>query len=216
MKESSFAKYLQSEIQSVPEEDKIKFSECLSCGCGEEGLTKSFERHILNRLGERGLRVVPWPEKRQRQPGFFGGQCHPDDLQVEHDGRKVLLECKVLKDSGTSDVRNAFGQLTEYLLPMDWDEGCVVIFDIRKGAHDKIFSGAKAADRNCWFVNHFSMDGCPLDDESKRKDILISAIRVHASEESLEIEICPSSQPKDEGQTVMSTPGIPESEPSND
>lgn len=214
MKESSFAKYLQAKIQSVPPEEKAKFAECLACGCGEEGLTKSFAKHILDHLDGKELRVIPWPEKRQPRSGFFGEGCKPDDLQVEHAGKKVLLECKLLKDAKNYDVRNAFSQLVEYLLPMEWDEGCVVLFDIRKKCHDNVFSGSNVAERNCWFVNRFSMDGCPLEEGTERKDILISAIRVHATGETPGVEICPPYGQNGEGNSAVALPPPPGTESS--
>ena len=125
----------------------------------ERCLTNIFQEEVLDKAV--AFSSVSKPNGRNSL-GFFGFKPRPDDLEVEFEGKKVLIECKKMSKDSLWEIRNSFGQTLEYLLQGKWEEGCIIIFDLRDESND-LFDDSDAGKINKWFVNKFTMNGVPLD-----------------------------------------------------
>ncbi len=192
----SFAEFLKMKIQTT-NDDWHGFCTDLRSNLCERCLTTRFGEAMNAALADN-VKIMPWGKSRPRlKRGFFGYQPRPDDLQLQYREQRILLECKLLKHKEKYDLRNAFSQLMEYLLTDSWKEGYVVIFDTRKNldrAKGALFSTAETADENqktaaslnCWFVDKFCMNDCPLEG---RRDVKISVIRLFLNKGKLDVEV---------------------------
>lgn len=189
---------LQTKVDTIEDKGEA-FCHCLDMKCGEEGLTNSFKTFVLEKIAKSDDSIrVGIPQTVSPAPSFFGYKPQHSDLFLEWTGKKVLLECKILKDKGQYDVRNAFSQLLEYLLSMEWDEGCVLIFDIRNTVQRDIFTGSEEAELNRWFVQQYSnllstenTNQVPFTNWNNRHQVSIAAVRVYADHGKLCFEACP-------------------------
>ena len=176
--EQSFQQYLQECLNSAGNNEEFaRFVDALNkCLC-ERDLTKYFVAWLKT---IHGLGEIEMP-KCEKATGFFGYAINPDDVMFDYNGKKILLECKVLRDSKQYEVRNAFGQLLEYLIfsKVDghiFDEGYVVLLDERK-KQTSIFDK-----QNRWYVKLFQ--GQVWED----RPIGISAMRIYNDFTTMRIE----------------------------
>ncbi len=198
----TFSSILQDKIRSHNESWQSFYINLKSDLC-EKCLTKRFGTTLQTAMSPT-LKILPWKKKRHKSNlGFFGNHTKPDDLQLFYgnrdDGVKVLLECKLMHDSGNYDVRNGFSQLLEYLLEGKWQEGCLVIFDQRKsGGELFLHEGSSDADEykklNTWFANKFSLADCPV---VPLQNITISIVRLYEKDGHLDAEVFRISGPSD-------------------
>lgn len=197
--QQNFLDFIKEKIETEIDDKGASFCRCLTNRCAEAGLTNTFKRYILDEIAKSDDSFkVGIPKKNSSAPGFFGYKPQHADLFLEWGGKKVLIECKTLKNRGQCDIRNAFSQLLEYLLSMEWDEGCVLIFDIRQTGKQDIFTGSGAPELNKWFVHLFSnqlpQGNPPLGFGASRPNGnqgTITAVRVYADHGKLRFETCP-------------------------
>lgn len=186
----SFPDYIKREISTLEEKHKDVFRNALKSKSSERCLTKLFKKEVLEPLEIESSS----PSKRQDcKLGFFGNETNPDDLQVRYGDKSILLECKILTDKSEtiSGVRNSFGQLLEYLLCSQWQEGCVVIYDERdskNGEDGSLFNNSISGQLNNWYVSKFTMQDAPSCNGNG--DVRISAMRLYSKDNDLEVECC--------------------------
>lgn len=185
---SKFTDYVKEKIRTLDVKYKNVFCNALKARSCERCLTKLFKKEVLDPLG---IKSSSPSKRRDCKLGFFGNETSPDDLQVQYDDKSILLECKILTDKSEtiSGVRNSFGQLLEYLLCSQWQEGCVVIYDERDFKNEEdgsLFNDSICGQLNKWYVNKFTMQNVPCGNVNH--DMMISAMRLYSNGNDLNAE----------------------------
>lgn len=128
---------------------------------------------LVNVLKECGLDLCVLTGKSHK--GLFGYTYKSSDVALKLGESKLLIEIKRIKsDSDGFQIRNAFGQLVEYLLEGNWGEAIVLIVDLRKNSSD-YFGADDRGTLNKWFAGLFSLKDCP---NNKLSKVELSVVRI--------------------------------------
>lgn len=108
---------------------------------------KCFQKSLRDLLGAS----LTSPRVLNESVGFFGYKPKRSDLVYNAaDGRRLLVECKLLTASNGCEVRNAFLQLLEYMYLGQYSEGIVLVYDIR------VSQDSLKGELNQWLVERMS------------------------------------------------------------